>query len=367
VDRAGNAYVSGETRSVDFPAVVGPDPDFNGDRDAFVVKVKANGTGLAYAGYVGGNDYELAYDIAVDTAGQAYITGGTFSNDGSFPVTVGPDLTHNGGNDAFVVKVSADGTGLIYAGFIGGANYDRCTGIAVDSAGNAYVSGGTEAPETSFPNGDGFGTLPGYDRTYNGVGDAFVAKVRADGAGLAYATYIGGNGSEGAYGIAVDSFGNAYVVGITDGGTFPVTVGPDLTYNGDDVVCVAKVNASGTALIYAGFIGGSGRDTSMKIAVDAQGYAYIAGATSSSQATFPATVGPDLTYNGGSPYAGDAFVAKVKPDGSGLVYAGYIGGADNDGGWGVAVGGARGGLVCGAPGEAARAVPGCAGPRTRQT
>jgi len=337
VDRAGNAYVSGETRSVDFPAVVGPDPDFNGDRDAFVVKVKADGTGLAYAGYVGGNDYEYAEDIAVDTAGRAYITGVTFSNDGSFPVTVGPDLTHNGDADAFVVKVSADGTALIYAGFIGGADHDSGEGIAVDSAGNAYISGQTSSPETSFPDGDGFGTLPGLDQTYSGVGDAFVAKVRADGTGLVYATYIGGNGSEGAFGIAVDSFGNAYVVGEAYGGTFPVTVGPDLTYNGG--YCdgfVAKVNASGTALIYAGFIGGSSEDYSTAIAVDAQGYAYIAGYTESSESTFPVTVGPDLTYNGGT-YAGDAFVARVKPDGSGLVYAGYIGGTDNDWGWGVAV------------------------------
>ena len=313
--------------SSDFPVTVGPDLTFNGSsQDAFVAKVSADGSSLVYAGYVGGVSSERARGIAVDSSGNAYIAGDTFSSD--FPVTVGPDLTSNGVLDAFVAKVSADGSSLVYAGYVGGLGADRARGIAVDSSGNAYIAG--ETGSSNFP------VTVGPDLTFGGGSrDAFVAKVSADGSSLVYAGYIGGLGTDIAEGIAVDSSGNAYIAGGTDSSddSFPVTVGPGLTSNEEEDAFVAKVSADGSSLVYAGYVGGSGTDRARGIAVDSSGNAYIAGFTGSSEATFPVTVGPDLTFNVGN----DAFVAKVSADGLSLIYAGYVGGSGSDIAGGIAV------------------------------
>ena len=335
VDAVGNAYVVGSTNSSvpSFPAKVGPDLIFNGgSNDVFVAKVKADGSDLVYLGYIGGEGDDVGKGIAVDKAGNAYVTGSTGSDETTFPVKVGPRLTHGGGDDAFVAKVNAAGTGLVYCGYIGGAGDDDGRGIAVDAAGNAYVAGTTESDETTFP------VKLGPDLTYNGgFSDVFVAKVKADGAALVYAGYIGGADYDEGRGIAVDSAGNAYVTGFTgsDQTSFPVKVGPDVTYNlGIQDAFVAKVKADGTALIYAGYIGGDGDfDFGEAIAVDSAGNAYVAGFTDSDETTFPVKVGPGLIHGG----ADDAFVAKVKSDGSGFVYVGYIGGAGNDAAFGIAV------------------------------
>jgi hypothetical protein len=206
------------------------------------------GTALVYAGYIGGSGVDVGNGIAVDSAGNAYVTGWTLSTD--FPVTVGPDLTFNGGTyDAFVAKVNATGTALVYAGYIGCSGEDLGTGLAVDSTGNAYVTGYTSSTQATFP------VTVGPDLTYSGGKyDAFVAKVNAAGSALVYAGYIGGGGEDRGYGIAVDSAGNAYVTGITSSNeaTFPVVGGPDLTFNGGFDAFVAKVNPAGTALVYAG-------------------------------------------------------------------------------------------------------------------
>jgi hypothetical protein len=343
VDDAGQAYVTGYTYSDEatFPVVGGPDLTYNGTRDAFVAKVRADGSGLVYAGYIGGSNAEFGMGIAVDGAGQAYVTGDTWSDEATFPVVGGPDLTYNNTIDAFVAKVRADGTGLDYCGYIGGSANDFGEGIAVDSAGKAYVTGWTHSWQSSFP------VTVGPDLTFNQGWDAFVAKVRADGSGLDYCGYIGGDYMDDlGMGIAVDGAGQAYVTGWTESGqaTFPVVGGPDLTYNGGGGdAFVAKVRADGSGLEYCGYIGGGGEDRGMGIAVDGAGQAYVTGRTSS-QTTFPVIGGPDLTYNGGT---SDAFVAKVRADGSGLVYAGYIGGMLDDSGYdeghyrgGIAVDGA---------------------------
>ncbi|MEK7755423.1 MAG: SBBP repeat-containing protein, partial [Acidobacteriota bacterium] len=296
---------------------------------------------VVYAGYIGGLSTDAAYGIAVDTAGNAYVTGDTWSSEATFPVTVGPDLTYNGDSyDAFVAKVNAAGTALVYAGYIGGSGGDFGASIAVDAAGNAYVTGFTMSSEGTFP------VTVGPDPTYNGVWDAFVAKVNAAGTALVYAGYIGGSAEEFGYGIAVDVAGNAYVTGETESAeaTFPVAVGPDLTLNGRADAFVAKVNATGTGLVYAGYIGGSDPDGGHGIAVDAAGNAYVTGITYSSEATFPVTVGPDLTYNGDFR---DVFVAKVNAAGTALAYAGYIGGSSSDFGYGIAVDAAGNAYVTG--------------------
>ncbi len=336
VDSDGNAYITGETNSTQttFPDGngFGPIPGFdrtqNGSIDAFVAKVKANGSGLDYAGYVGGLGNDRGNGIALQPGEtgcppdcSVYIVGETnsdrttFLDSNGFGAVPGFDHTQNGGVDAFVVKVKADASGLDYATYIGGTLDDRGLGIAVDSAGNVYITGETNSGQTSFPDGNGFGAVPGFDHTQNGGVDAFVAAVNATGTALLYATYIGGSGDDKGNGIAVDLAGNAYITGETnsteatfpDGNGFGAVPGFDHTQNGGVDAFVAAVNAAGTALLYATYLGGSGDDRGKGIALDANADAYVVGETNSSEATFPDKIGPDLTQNG----AVDAFVAKI--------------------------------------------------------
>ncbi|MCX6564567.1 MAG: SBBP repeat-containing protein [Candidatus Aminicenantes bacterium] len=385
VDGSRNAYVVGTTGSTEasFPVVVGPDLTESGS-DAFVAKVNASGTALVYCGYIGGSSWERGRKIAVDNLGNAYITGDTKSTEATFPVVLGPGLTSIGPPDAFVAKVNASGTSLVYCGYISGSGDDAGYSIAVDGSGNAYVTGWTESPWWLFP------VVVGPDLTFNGGfiiafvakvnakgtaldycgyigcpqgrgiavdnlgnayitgssgGDAFIAKVNPSGTAFIYCVYIGGSDADDGYGIAVDSSGNAYVVGETRSAedTFPVVAGPDLTFNNPGLFArdafVAKINPTGTALIYCGYIGGSEDDRGYSIAVDGSGNAYIAGQTWSTEATFPVVSGPDLTYNdfGITPVPGDAFVAKVDSSGRALIYCGYIGDRSEDGAWGIAV------------------------------
>jgi len=358
VDAAGNAYVTGYTNSSEtsFPVSVGPDLTFNGSWDAFVVKVNGAGTGLVYAGYIGGSGDDRAYGIAVDVAGNAYVVGTTGSTEATFPVTVGPDLSYNGGSDAFVAKVNSSGTGLVYAGYIGGSGDDSGRGIAVDAAGNAYVTGYTDSTQTTSP--VAFPVLLGPDLTHNGLWDAFVAKVNASGTALLYAGYIGGSDVDVGRGIAVDAAGNAYVVGHTASRNFPVTVGPDLTYNGGDYdAFVAKVNPSGTALVYAGYIGGGQADIGRGIAVDAAGNAYVTGNTNY-WGNFPVKLGPSLTHSGGE----DAFIVKVNAAGTAWIYAGFIGGVTTDIGEAVAVDAMGNAYVAGCTSSAESSFPVKVGP-----
>ena len=371
VDGSGNAYVAGETWSdqASFPVAGGPDLTHNGGgRDAFVAKVNPTGTALLYAGYVGGAGYDLALGIALDGVGSAYVTGSTSSDQATFPVSGGPDLTFNGDHDAFVAKINPAGTTLAYAGYIGGAGWEHGEGndfgeaIAVDAAGNAYVSGTTNSNEATFP------VVGGPDLTFNitphcyGCMDAFVAKVNPTGAALVYAGYIGGAGGwDSGADIAVDGAGNAYVTGSTnsDQATFPVSGGPDVTYNGDGDAFVAKVKPDGTNLVYAGYIGGAAGEWGASIAVDGSGSAYVTGRTDSGEATFPVVGGLDSTFNGGH---GDAYVVKVSPSGTALDYAGYIGGVGDDAGSGIAVDRAGGAYVTGSAMSDSDSFPVAGGP-----
>lgn len=335
VDCAGNVYVTGSTWSSEtsFPVVTGPDLTFNGGssfKDAFVAKVNAQGDHLIYCGYIGGTEDEWGYGIAVDPNGCAYVTGYTVSDESSFPVLLGPDITFNGSIDAFVAKVSADGSALEYCGYIGGEKYDYGRSIAVDWEGFVHVTGSTSSSESSFP------VVLGPDLTYNGGGDVFVARINAKGTGFDYCGYIGGSETDSGYGISLDSKGNVYVAGFTssDETSFPILIGPDLSHNGGTDVFVARVNMWGTGLDYCGYIGGSKGDSCGGIAVDREGCAYVTGYTGSTESSFPVKKGPDLSYNGD---LYEAFVAKVNASGSELAYCGYIGGDDYDLGRDIAV------------------------------
>ena len=312
VDGSGNAYITGLTYSTQttFPVIVGPYQTLSGKCDAFVAKVNPAGAALVYCGYIGGSGTDYGNGIAVDLYGNAYITGPTESDAGTFPVKVGPDLTFNGGGwDAFVAEVDSTGTALVYCGYIGGSSIERGYGIAVDGGGNAYITGSTESTETTFP------VAVGPDLTRNGPVNAFVAKVNSAGTALVYCGYIGGSSLDYGFDIAVDGYGNAYITGeaMSSQTTFPVKIGPDLTFNGGATdAFVAKVDSTGAALVYCGYIGGSKIERGYGIAVDRAGNAYITGRTNSDQVTFPVKVGPDLTFNGGD---WDVFVAKILEGG----------------------------------------------------
>jgi hypothetical protein len=358
VDAAGRAYVAGSTSSTvaSFPVMVGPGLTYGGSKDAWVARVNASGTGLDYCGYVGGSDYDVGSGIAVDASGNVYITGLTWSDEATFPVTQGPDLTYNGAQDAFVAKVNSSGSGLVYCGYIGGTAEDSGGDIAVDGAGNAYICGQTTSIETTFP------VVVGPDLTQNGRGyDAFVAKINAAGSSLVYCGYIGGSADDSGSGIAVDQSGNAFVAGMTASSeaTFPVKIGPELVYcGGTSDAFAAKVNAVGTALVYCGYIGGDSADSGGGIAVDAWGNAFIAGSTTSSELTFPVGGGTDPSYNGG----GDAFVARIDESGSTLACCGYIGGSADDYASDIAVDSSGNAYVAGGARSTQATFPVTAGP-----
>jgi len=370
VDAAGSAYVTGSAELLDetFPVTVGPDLTYNsGYGDAFVAKVNPSGTGLEYCGFIGGSGDDTATGIAVDAAGNAYITGYTNSPAPTFPLLVGPGLERKEFVDAFVAKIDPGGTALLFCGYIGGALDDYALAIAVDGTGSAYVAGSTASSQASFPAAVGPSTV------FKGSSDAFVAKVIPSGASLAYCGYIGGTGDDIARGIAVDGQGNAYLTGDSAPGLdewgdalppdFPTVVGPDLSFNGAMDAFAAKVDPTGSILVYSGYIGGTSGESGLGIAVDSDGNAYISGTTSSPDSSFPVTVGPDLTHNGTAyPGNADAFVAKVNPSGAALVYCGYIGGAGRDDGPAIAVDAAGCAYVTGTTESRADTFPVSVGP-----
>ncbi len=328
VDSSGNAYVTGETASDDFPTTLGAFQTTyrGGFYDAFVTKLNASGSALIYSTYLGSFEGDRGFGIAVDSAGQAYMTGTTFAQ--SFPTTPGALQRMIGGaNDAFITKLNAAGSALVYSTFLGGSAIEEASRIAVDAAGNAYVTGGTDS--TDFP------TTPGAFQRVKGANlseDAFATKINPQGAALIYSTYLGGNEPEGGFGIAVDPSGNAYVTGITFSTNFPTTPGAfRATPVGEGDGFVTKLNAQGAALVYSTFLGGSDSDQGMAIAVDAEGGAHVTGITGSTD--FPTRDPLQPAIGGGT----DAFVMKLNVAGSALVYSTYLGGRDLDGGNGVAV------------------------------
>jgi hypothetical protein len=310
--REGRAYVTGNTESADYPTTPGAfDTSFNGSgggtADAFVTKLNASGSALVYSTFLGGTSGESGSGIAVDGEGRAYVTGSTFSVD--FPTTPAAlDTTFNGVFDAFVTKLNASGSALVYSTFLGGTFGDQGEAIAVRE-GKAYVTGFTDFPTTSSD----FPTTPGaFDTSFNsGTRDSFVTKLNTSGSALAYSTFLGGTtGGDAGHGIAVRD-GKAYVTGRTSSADYPTTAGAfDTSFNGGRTdAFVTKLNASGSALAYSTFLGGTSSenvDEGGDIAVDGMGRAYVTGYTDS--ADYPTTTDAfDTTYNGGT----DAFVTKL--------------------------------------------------------
>ena len=334
VDGFGNAYVTGTTNSTDFPAA-GSRQTNASTWTAFVTKINSVGSALVYSTYLGGTGGDSGNSIAVDSSGNAYLTGQTFSSD--FPTANALQNSHGGGLlDAFVTKLNAGGAALVYSTYLGGDRNDVGTSIAVDSSGSAYVTGQTISP--NFPTTNPLQPING------GSSDAFVTKINAEGSAYVYSTYVGGSADDFGIGIAVDSSGNAYVTGSTYSLDFP-TINPLQASNEGGTFWgngfVTKINPAGSALVYSTYLGGSGGDAGSGIAIDGSGNAYVTGLTRSTD--FPTQLPIQGSFGG----ALDAFVTKINAAGSALVYSTYLGGTGNDQGHGIAVDGSGNAYVTG--------------------
>ncbi|MCX6149091.1 MAG: SBBP repeat-containing protein [Ignavibacteriales bacterium] len=356
IDKGGNAFITGRNNSPDYPTTIGAFQTTYGGSveeggisqgDAVVTKLNTTGSGLIYSTYIGGSSNEMAFSIAVDVEGNAYVTGTT--NSKNYPTTSGAFQKSFGGGigdyftgDGFVTKLNSTGSALVYSTFMGGSNNDHSYSIAVDAAGDAYITGQTYSSD--YP------TTPGVFQTtyvggYNTFGDAFVTKLNSIGSGLVYSTFIGDTGEDQGNSIAVDAGGNAYITGLTNSLNYPTTPGAYQTnfistggmqYSS---VFVTKINPTGSGLVYSTFIGGGGGgDQGYSIAIDGSGNSYITGVTSST--IFPTTSGAFQKSYGGRDvnyFGGDAFITELNPTGNELIYSTYLGGHLNDYGNSIAI------------------------------
>ncbi len=306
VDSAGDAYVTGETSSVDFPTTPGAFQTIygGGPQDAFVTEINATGTALIYSTYIGGSGLDGGQGIAIDAAGDAYVTGYTQSS--NFPVTAGAyQSSLAGGSNVFITKLNPSGDGLIYSTYVGGSDSDTGYAIAIDSDGDAFVTGTTSSAD--FPTTSGAQQI-----AYGGGNDGFVTKLNTSGTGLVYSTYLGGEGSEVGQSVAVDSSGDAYVTGTTNSTNFPTTSDAIQTALGGsndyDDAFLTELNGLGTSLIYSTYLGGENYDYGDGIAIDSLDNVYIAGITWSLE--FPTTPGALQSSHPAAEGRYNAFVAK---------------------------------------------------------
>jgi len=325
LDPNGNIYLTGRTSSSDFPTTTGAYDTVLDFDDSYIIKLNSSGSVPVYSTFIGGNSYDYGYAIDINTTGDAYITGKTYSS--NFPTTPGAwDTSYNGNYDAFALGLAANGSMLIYSTYLGGNSIDIGNAIAVDTNGDAYITG--ETGSFNYP------TTPGaYDTSKSGSYDVFVSKLNRLGSTLIYSTFIGDSGPEYGNGITFDSSGNAYVTGYTVSPGFPTTSGVyDASFDGSDEVFVTMLNPSGSALSYSTFLGGNNDEEAYGIAVDDSGNAFITGNTDSTN--FPTTFGAfDTTHNGGD----DVFVTKLNSAGTDALYSTFIGGDFEDIGYGIAI------------------------------
>ena len=314
--------------------------------------------GLVYSTYLGGSGDDNGFGIAIDTAGNAYVTGFTASN--PFPTTTGAyDTSFNGGQDVFVTKLNPAGTSVLYSTYIGGSSNDQGLAIAVDANGFAYVTGFTGS--TNFPTQKDPLTIPPvstvYRPTYQGGStDAFVTKLNQAGTGLVFSTYAGGSGADQGWGIAVHSSGDVYVTGDTTSTNLPVTPPPfrlQSTSGGGMDAFFLRLDRFAAAAAYMTYIGGSGADSARAIAIDANRNVYLTGGTTSTN--FPTTLTPfDTSANGGEDafatklaYGGSMTVGGVSYDTYTYAYSSYLGGGGTDRGLGITVDGTARAYVTG--------------------
>jgi hypothetical protein len=341
VDSLNNSYIAGFTRSTAtdyFPIdneIPGFDTSANGDYDVFLMKIDPTGSNILYSTYIGGSNYDVCTDIALNSLDQICLVGNTLStpSDG-FPI--GNDIPgfcteYKGFHEGFVVMISQDGSTLLYSSYIGGASNDYATCIKIDKEDNLYIGGNTNSSPNTFPIG---GDIPGYQKDYMGT-DGYVLKLDPSGTTILFSTYIGGTNGEEIYDIALDLENNVYITGYTDskeGESFPIEPnlpGFDKKHNDLNDAFVIKLDSSGTHLLYSTYLGGEKDDIGTAITVDQDDNAYITGYTFSDERTFPVSediAGFDKIHGGYE----DVFCMKISADGNQTLFCTYIGGVSYD-------------------------------------
>ena len=325
VDAQGAAYITGQTQSVTgFPLVNAFQSTHGGSApiitDAFITKINSAGTGIAYSTYLGGNAVDTGSAIAVNAAGEAFVTGDT--NSTNFPTASPLRATLSGLVDVFLVKLNASGNALLYSSYLGGSATESAKGVAVDGTGAMYISGFTTS--TNLPN-----LLAG--QALSGETDGFVMKLTSTGQQVLFSTYVGGSLLDYVLAMAVDANQNIYVTGRSTSTNLPQSGGFQAGNAGEDDAFVCKLNSAG-ARVYWTYIGGAESDAGRSIAVDSAGAAFVGGDTSSTN--FPVTAGAfQTTLAGGI----DVFAVKLNPSGAALDYATYIGGSSSELGYGIAI------------------------------
>jgi len=330
VDSTGDAYIAGFTMSQKFPINNGH--PYNGAGDTFVTELNSTGSALVYSTMIGGTAEDLATGIALDGQGFAYVVGYTQSTD--FPVTTGV-FQHTcsscaSGFDGFVFKLNRNGSGLNFGTYLGGTLATQPYAVAIDGAFNVYVTGLTSA--TDFPTTTGV-----LQQTYSGgSSDGFVTELNSTGTALVWSSYLGGTDTDKATAITLDVSDDVYLTGETASTDFPTTMEafqPAFGGGADDAF-VTEINNTGTELVYSSYLGGLGIDSGSGLVVDSSGNTYVVGTTLS--ADFPVTMGAFQTAcNGCSTGFSDAFVVKVGYLGQSLVYSTYLGGSGTDSGAGI--------------------------------
>jgi hypothetical protein len=345
VDAVGSVYIAGQTMSTQFPFPIPADAfqrEFRGgsvNGDAFIAKLDNTGSKLIYFTYLGGSADDTALDLALDSAGNAYVTGFTDSPDfptrnalfGAIGGTANTSLNIYP-QDAFIAELNGDGSALMYSTYLGGSGDDIGSGIAVDPAGNTYVTGYSQS--TNFP------VKSAFQNGLYGFINAFIAKIGPNGTNLVYSTYLGGNSVDEGEGIAADAAGFAYVTGYTSSSNFPTwrAQSPAINNNsgssGFDAF-VTRIAPDGLGILYSTFLGGTNNDYGYRITVDAAQNVYVTGASQS--VDFPHRITAlSIGNNGTNTLNYDAFITRINSSGT-RTYSILFGGTSDDEGWDVAV------------------------------
>ncbi|MBI4467831.1 MAG: SBBP repeat-containing protein, partial [Acidobacteria bacterium] len=337
---SGSVYLTGETHSPKFPSnatLRGP-RNSEGDYDnGFITKLTPSGNAIAFNAYVGGSDADAGLSIAIDREGRAHVSGLTYSKD--FPVTanalpIAPNKTL--GASAFVSQIASNGMGLNFSTYLGGNATDYALGVAVDTDNNIFVTGRTDSGD--FP------VTGKFKSAATGKGDVFVTKINPE-EGIVYSISFGGSQIDYGFGIAVDSYGSAVVIGKTSSPDFEtVSALQPAMAGGRSDGFVAKVDPQGASLVFSTFLGGSGEDQALGVAVDPQEEILITGSTNS--VDFPTVNAMQATRMGGA-VARDAFVTKLNAAGSEMIYSTYLGGTGDDLGQSIGVDRAGKAYICG--------------------
>lgn len=307
VDPAGRVYVVGTTRSPDFPVHAALQPSTQNAYDAFLIKLTPRGS-FVYSTYLGGGSTDEAWDVAADPAGHAYVIGNTHSFDFPTRNAIQPTLGGATGNsDAFALRVTPDGSSLVWSTYLGGESGERGLGIAVSRSGDTYVTGLTMSADFPIRNAlqPASASAP--------IPDAFVTRLDPAGS-LVYSTYLGGSELDWGGDVAVDARGSAFVSGFTESTDFPLrdplqtecrpSVG---TFCQQPDLYLAEIAPAGDTLVWATYLGGTGSEEISSIAVGPPGSVFVAGTTFSTD--FPTVNAFQATLGGG----GDAFVTRIAP------------------------------------------------------